>query len=807
MGSFCGECGTRLEQGRCPVCDGPGQAPPGQVTSAGPVAHPAQTTQHVVPAQSRGALRAAIAFLALVLVLGVGGVVLALTTGGEDAETSEETGIRDEPETPPGLTGGEGPQIPVADVAFDNGLSLLDQPATEWSLAAEDLVPRGRFSSTSPFADGPSVRPVVVGNVLVTYVWPKNGTDGVLAGVDAESGDVLWQRSQPSSLCAGLLRDTMIGCWRWSGSEVTLYDAATGDESGRLPGQDLISVVADGDDALLVGLTQAQQLRVTRVDVETGDEQWTTMHENPGPELTHGHSATLVDGVLEAGFSVATWLVDAGTGALLGSSGDGIPLRGGYVMQVDEGGTVVTDEEGYVFLWSPDSPWWGETPADKQADDGLLGVGRAVYDLATGSQIWERLDLPQDATLEWTPDGSQVRAVSGDMFTMLDAVTGSDQWSHLLPSEYPDDLYTRDAVALTDPQSGDVEVLSRETGELVWADQLSARPPRFSWVETVLADSALVMAHDRTLSGWAGFASGNSGGGVDADTDSGTTVDTAPDYVTGCGSEPEFTPVESEAARGGLMVTYEVTAVCPDGQWLSADGMSVTMSGAVGDSEGVVASGRFDFSDAPVWVAPEGVTMRLVYPASSVYATESELTEAISQQTIVVKCIREPGATDGEVPLSPEYAAAADEPVQAVDAALGTEEERESALEALRRIAAEDDASVENSMEGRWVPQLSSKVKGTTDDGIVYSYADILAEHLRLRLRYSSPGVQLVNSSDWGSFLSPGYWVTLVDSPTAGPEPALGFCREQGFDRDHCYAKRLLREGPAEGSTKLMEGP
>ena len=98
----------------------------------------------------------------------------------------------------------------------------------------------------------------------------------------------------------------------------------------------------------------------------------------------------------------------------------------------------------------------------------------------------------------------------------------------------------------------------------------------------------------------------------------------------------------------------------------------------------------------------------------------------------------------------------------------------------------------------RWVPQLSSKRPGVVDQGVVWDNELTLEEHLRLRQEY---GAKLLWSGDWSTFDAPNFWVTIapITYPTASG--ALAWCREQGFDRNHCYAKLISKTHGVAGST------
>jgi serine/threonine protein kinase len=117
----------------------------------------------------------------------------------------------------------------------------------------------------------------------------------------------------------------------------------------------------------------------------------------------------------------------------------------------------------------------------------------------------------------------------------------------------------------------------------------------------------------------------------------------------------------------------------------------------------------------------------------------------------------------------------------------------------LQQIAASDRPFVDEVLADRWVPQLSSKRPGVTDDGVVWDNARTLQEHLRLRGRY--PGVRLLWSGNWSTFSDSNFWVTIVGITFSDSSGALAWCRGQGFDSDHCAAKVVSSTMPIEGST------
>jgi serine/threonine-protein kinase len=121
-------------------------------------------------------------------------------------------------------------------------------------------------------------------------------------------------------------------------------------------------------------------------------------------------------------------------------------------------------------------------------------------------------------------------------------------------------------------------------------------------------------------------------------------------------------------------------------------------------------------------------------------------------------------------------------------------------LEQLRQIVAADRPYVSLNVTDRWVPQLSSKRPGVVDDGQVYNNVLILQEYLRLRQQYNA---RLLWSGDWSTFDGSDWWITIVPVTFGDPNGALGWCRQNRLDPDHCYGKLLSTTHPVAGSTAL----
>ncbi|WP_228282531.1 flagellar basal body-associated FliL family protein [Brevibacterium atlanticum] len=122
---------------------------------------------------------------------------------------------------------------------------------------------------------------------------------------------------------------------------------------------------------------------------------------------------------------------------------------------------------------------------------------------------------------------------------------------------------------------------------------------------------------------------------------------------------------------------------------------------------------------------------------------------------------------------------------------------------ALKQLAATDGKAVTDDLDGKWVPQLSSKKVGLEAEGKTWKEQDILDEHEELREEY--PRVRLVWSGDFSSFRESNFWVTVVGIGYSDPEDALSWCSSHGLGPDSCYAKQLNTSGGDEGTTRLQD--
>ncbi|WP_248279029.1 hypothetical protein [Brevibacterium sp. 'Marine'] len=134
--------------------------------------------------------------------------------------------------------------------------------------------------------------------------------------------------------------------------------------------------------------------------------------------------------------------------------------------------------------------------------------------------------------------------------------------------------------------------------------------------------------------------------------------------------------------------------------------------------------------------------------------------------------------------------------------------ETESALpddpkEALKQLADSDGQTAKSELNGKWVPQLSSKKVGLEAEGKTWDEEAILEEFEGLREEF--PRVKLIWSGDFSSFKEDNFWVTVVGIGYDDPDDALSWCSSHGLGPDSCYAKQLNTSGGHDGTTRLQD--
>lgn len=260
-----------------------------------------------------------------------------------------------------------------------------------------------------------------------------------------------------------------------------------------------------------------------------------------------------------------------------------------------------------------------------------------------------------------------------------------------------------------------------------------------------------------------------------------------------CNALPDIEVTSVNLKRAGLSVRTELSANCADGDVVTDPSFAL----AISDGNRDVAAGTFDTLGEPIVIPPGGTAEReFVFPDGmhwripdvisgggaglDVTATKSSSSHATGSTFDGAATLTASG------PMPPAHGSPND-----------------AALAGLIDLTAADRGYVTKNLADRWIPQISSKRPGLVAEGITWAPADILGEHLALRQRYDN--VRLVWSGDWQTFGGLDWWVTVVGSPSSGPESALSWCVSARLDADHCYAKIVSTSRGVDGTTVLQK--
>lgn len=805
---FCGRCGGRVTAApaaaepedesaattlpRLPEHQPPGRQAPAYAFVTPPVPPPSAPVR-----RSGGRAPLVVGFVLLMFVAGAG-IGFVLTRGGGSGSDADGAGER-------------AGALEVLPAGFGNGVSVLDRPAGTWTLMADEILPGGTLGVLE-YVDGPSYGPELLGfeDVAVAYAERHDESTqtstSVIVGVEAATGKVAWQHDDVTPTCAAVYDENLLVCPRADDRAIVAIDPETGEVVGeQAMSAGSVSFLDDGTTLYVMHRgAGGEDFAVDALRLPDLDPLWSRLLDTSVIGCCHGDYVMQLDGpVLAASFINAEWHIDRLTGAALSSSSDADwALLPGYDTADDaaEGTTVLTDDSGREVLTAP-GYIWGDL-SGRNVVDGRIGIGSSLYDLETGTAVWTSPAIADSAT--WLPDHEHLLASEWDRqstTSVVDAGDGSVEVPALPGHLSPAALVTTEDAAVAAGGDGWLTVHDLDTGELAWSEDLTHVAPdedlgqRFGAV--ALTARTVVAAGTDGLVGFGDFP------GSEAADESG---DGDTSYTTACGAPPEFVPVSSAPANGGITITYEVRATCPGGQWLNLSQLRVPFvvdgDGVSADAGYVYADGYFDFSDDPYWIPDDGETLELVYPYDQTSVPADDIEAAIDDDggsgvVVHVPCEPGPDSVDGSVPSAPDYGADPADPNLAdgaPDQDDGSDTREESALEALRRIAAEDEAAVD-ALD--WTAQLSSKQPGTRDDGMVYdSYDDILALHLQLRAQY--PDSLLLDSSDWPGTYGPSsrdYWVTLSGGSDPTTQPVLDWCRSSGRGEADCWAVRPRRTG------------
>ncbi|MBB3036591.1 PQQ-binding-like beta-propeller repeat protein [Hoyosella altamirensis] len=714
------------------------------------------------------------------------------------------------------------------------------EPTRAWTVRSDDLEPGVTFGGLGMMT-GPEVRDLG-GTLLVSLQDPEFRSNALVA-IDAATGAVRWRVDDVSFLvqeCATTSIDGLVPCVapaRAPGegpdvSEVRFYRLSDGQvvRAQRVPDARYVDVY---DAAVFVAGSTTETMWIAKGEVADVTEDWRQefrmgkCRPGGGSGFTvaggiawywGGHHGVSVEVESEAALSVAP-LDDPYLYPHQGIIGTECHWDQGIF---DPRMHTVASTGGHTnIVFGP-----GQRPASVLVPDpaggGPLVLGHDAYEFATGELVW-------------SVDGSvTLHTIVGDV------VLGSP-----------------DSVGIADHMFG----YSLRTGELLWRAGVSrlfvpvaSDGERVIGYEPTSASTGIYSAYNlrtgvqewqtRSVEGWAvlkpagmGFVIVNehelvfyppTGGPARPPQNAGVGLEerassSQPDQlvVTRCDQAPEMSPLDFRTNGNELIVTMRIVSACGGGDIVSTDALRVS----VFDEGAAVASGVFDLSAAPLFLPPsEGssgadgsasngaVTREFAFPIRSFWrlpimvgeSTGVDSSRATFRQS--VECLDE-GTSHG--PVSGEVTTETTGDALKLSAARAAEppgiDSEQAAIDALRALANADRPFVAESLEGKWVPQVSSKRYGldaTDIDGTMvhWSPQEILRQHLELRILY--PEVRLLYTDEWPVFDLKGWWVTVAGLTFEDSGPAIGWCHDRGIEMEHCYAKLISAHRGSAGTTR-----
>ncbi|MBD0863921.1 PQQ-binding-like beta-propeller repeat protein [Gordonia sp. zg691] len=773
-----------------PMGPSPMGPPPGMMPPPG---YPMPYPQGWQPPPPRGSNKTAYLIAGIALVC-----VLALVVGG--VVWWKASGPGGDPDAAPDLVAGQ-----------LTG-SYPTSPSAAWSVDASSLGGESFVSMLPMEAQYLSQGAVHDDRTLVTLVnsgSPGDGPSRRVVGVDAESGQ-RWTFAEPVSACSDAIVGGTIACL---GQGVAYFiDTRSGRETGRAPApRQAFGIAFNGTAAFVRGFSGTGERQVVFSKLTPGSVEW--QRTVPLPEaLPSGDASQFTatdefvasaDGVVavvsaDDGREVITspgrtGMVSLSDGSMLlvtGSVDAGLPTDGPIIHLRTDG---TTNQLAGRTLSEPAVA----TPGQRDR----VFIGRTYTDLTDGTPLWT---LPGEGPGSYTrialADDREVVWRTYDAVTAVDTATGRQLWTASVDSPAGSTGHAvTDGERLVVPATdGGISALDLVSGAPAWslpAQTLGNLPPTGSTEPkpalTFAVGDHLVTVTPTTITGFAptgpaAIVPGTTrAAGADSDSDGG-----GPEYVTPCGAPPVFTPQSFRTSAGGLGVTMKVTANCPGGDVLYGPRTRITIS----DGGGLVASGNFDFQQAPVAVpsladAGKSLTLELTYPPGTFFRLPDTLnaqTSGSSAERYLVECDKGPSAAAAPQLSIPDAGVSASSTATGPSLPAGADVTA-SSVSALRLQADSDRAFIAANLNNRWVAQLSSKRAGLVAEGRTWDDQAILDEFLALRLRFND--VRLLWSDEWPVFSYKGWWVTVAAATFPGPEEANNWCRSQGFGPDNCFAK------------------
>ena len=270
--------------------------------------------------------------------------------------------------------------------------------------------------------------------------------------------------------------------------------------------------------------------------------------------------------------------------------------------------------------------------------------------------------------------------------------------------------------------------------------------------------------------------------------------------VKACSSMPTFTITPVEDGQGELKVQGTMVTSCAEGDFLAGSSNQVLVYSSTSPTGGadvdhLVASGTFDLSSDPLIIPNGGRTVTLRFGEEHYFRTAKDLDlKGLSVRPSFDRgtstSVTAKSSTNSPMTLASSASANANQEAQ----------DEQAAGDAIQWQIKHDYPIVMNSMRGKWTPQLSSKKVGLVAEGQTWNNRSILAEFLKTR--QSNPKAVIIETSQWPVYDVSGWWVTLSGELYDDADQANAWCDAQGYDSDHCLAKRIESNGSSQGTTK-----
>ena len=296
-----------------------------------------------------------------------------------------------------------------------------------------------------------------------------------------------------------------------------------------------------------------------------------------------------------------------------------------------------------------------------------------------------------------------------------------------------------------------------------------------------------------------GGEDGKQNGQVDAAATS-TAAALPSGAVKACSSMPTFTITSVEDGQGELKVQGTMATSCAEGDFLAGSSNQVLVYSSTSptggaDVDSLVASGTFDLSSEPLIIPNGGRTVTLRFGEQHYFRTAKDLElKGLSVKPSFDRgsssSVTSKSSTNSPMTVASSTSSNANQEAQ----------DEQAAGDAIGWQVKHDYPIVMNSMRGKWTPQLSSKQVGLVAEGQTWTNRSILAEFLRTR--QANPKAVIIDTSQWPVYDVGGWWVTLSGELYDDADQANAWCDAQGYDSDHCLAKRIESNGTSQGTTK-----